>query len=95
MVKELLKDHQHKEYRRKKAEDHDRGQGGILQSCTADDIKAVVRYCWQGWKANESRNWKARAQESQLRTAIDFLFSHSMLLRGENRRGGLSGLHFY
>jgi hypothetical protein len=33
------------------------------------------------------KNRKLQAQESYLCTAVDFLFSHNMLLRGEDHRG--------
>ncbi|KAJ5085702.1 short-chain dehydrogenase [Penicillium argentinense] len=60
---------------------------GTLQDWySKDKIKDFVRYCWQGWRTKDLRHRKRQAQESYLRTAVDFLFSHNMLLLGESRR---------
>jgi hypothetical protein len=36
----------------------------------------AVRFCWQGWK---------QSTEPYLRTAVDFLLAHNILLRSESR----------
>jgi hypothetical protein len=44
----------------------------------------AVRFCWQGRK---------QSAESLLRTAVDFLLSHNILLRSEPRRRAVRLLH--
>jgi hypothetical protein len=74
------------ESKRKRAEYLDRTAGILQDGYSKDKIKEFVRYCWQGWRGKDTKSRKLEAQESYLRTAVDFLFSHNMLLRGESRR---------
>jgi hypothetical protein len=87
LVGAMLRNHRQDEARRKRSQYTDRGFNTLQDSYTEDDIKAIVRYCWAGWMKDAIKNRKPQAQESYLRTAVDFLFSHNMLLRGEDRRG--------
>jgi hypothetical protein len=65
----------------------DRGLHTLQDGYTKENIRAIVRYCWTGWREDKSKYRKPQAQESYLRTVVDFLLSHSMLLRGEDVRG--------
>ncbi|EAS32210.3 uncharacterized protein CIMG_13776 [Coccidioides immitis RS] len=81
-VRALLETHSRQEHERKKAEFVDRGAGTLLDGYHEKDIVRLVEYCWQGW----SESKKGQSVEPHLRTAVDFLMGHSMLLRGESRR---------
>ncbi|KAJ5142583.1 short-chain dehydrogenase [Penicillium bovifimosum] len=76
----------HKESERKREQYLDRAAGTLQDGYSRDKIKDFIRYCWQGWRSKDLKHRKPQAQESYLRTAVDFLFSHNMLLRGESRR---------
>jgi hypothetical protein len=87
LVRALLKAHNATEDARKRKEYVDRGLHTLQDGYTKENIRAIVRYCWTGWREDKSKYRKPQAQESYLRTAVDFLLSHSMLLRGEDVRG--------
>jgi hypothetical protein len=80
----------HKEGERKREQYLDRAAGTLQDGYSKDKIKDFVRYCWQGWRSKDLKHRKPQAQGSYLRTAVDFLFSHNMLL--ENRAGSSSFL---
>ncbi|KAJ5110851.1 short-chain dehydrogenase [Penicillium argentinense] len=85
-VSALMTGRLHKESERKREQYLDRAAGTLQDGYSKDKIKDFVRYCWQGWRTKDLKHRKPQAQESYLRTAVDFLFSHNMLLRGESRR---------
>jgi hypothetical protein len=85
-VSALMTGRLHKESERKREQYLNRAAGTLQDGYSKDKIKDFVRYCWQGWRAKDLKHRKPQAQESYLRTAVDFLFCHNMLLRGESRR---------
>lgn len=85
-VSALMAGRLHKESERKREQYLDRAAGTLQDGYSRDKIKDFVRYCWQGWRTKDLKHRKPQAQKSYLRTAVDFLFSHNMLLRGESRR---------
>lgn len=86
MVSALLHDRKREEIRRRRQLNLNRSAGILLDGNSTDKIADFVRFCWAGWQRTESQNRKPQAQESYLRTAVDFLLGHFMLLRGETRR---------
>uniref|UniRef100_A0A093XJK8 High-osmolarity-induced transcription protein 1 n=1 Tax=Talaromyces marneffei PM1 TaxID=1077442 RepID=A0A093XJK8_TALMA len=86
LIPKLLKSHKFCENQRKLSEYIDRGQNSLQDGYTQENIRALVRYCWTGWQQTDQKGRKPQAQESYLRTSVDFLLSHNMLLRGEDRR---------
>jgi hypothetical protein len=85
-VSALLEGRVRQENKRRRAEYLDGAAGTLQDGYSKDKIKEFVRYCWQGWKNKDTKFRKPEAQESYLRTAVDFLSSHNMLFRGESRR---------
>ncbi|KAJ5449533.1 short-chain dehydrogenase [Penicillium daleae] len=85
-VSALMTGRLHKESERKREKYLDRVAGTLQDGYSKDKIKDFVRYCWHGWRTIDLKHRKPQAQESYLRTAVDFLFSHNMLLRGESCR---------
>ena len=84
-VKSLLTNRLHEEFVRKKNEFTNRGSATLQDGYSAREFEAIVRGCWiivEGKSALISLTI-----EAYFRTALDFLLSHNMLLRGENRRG--------
>lgn len=86
MVSALLHDRKREEIRRRRQLNLNRSAGILLDGNSTDKIADFVRFCWAGWQRTESQNRKPQAQESYLRTTVDFLLGHFMLLRGETRR---------
>jgi Centromere DNA-binding protein complex CBF3 subunit, domain 2 len=85
-LKILLKTNQSKEASRKKNQFEDRALGTLLDGYNSDQMAKVVRFGWDGWQDPNTKRVIPATIESHLRTSVDFLFSHSMLLRGENIR---------
>ena len=83
-VKAVLSARAQREHVRRRKEFLDRAAGTLQDGYDETKMKEVVRYCWTGYK--ELKNLTPQSMESFLRTAVDFLLSHSMLLRGEARR---------
>jgi hypothetical protein len=86
LIPKLLKSHKFHENQWKLTDYIDRGQNSLQDGYTQEDIRAFVRYCWMGWQEIDQKYRKPQAQESYLRTSVDFLFGHNMLPRGEDRR---------
>lgn len=84
-VKAVLSARAQKEHVRRRTEFLDRAAGTLQDGYDEAKMKEIVRYCWTGHQ--ELKNPTPQSVESFLRTAVDFLLSHSMLLRGETRRG--------
>jgi len=80
-LKAVLRTHATQEHGRKRKQFDDRGAGTLQDGYNERAIVNVVRFCWAGWQ-----NQKKCSVEAHLRTAMDFLFAHNMLLRGESRR---------
>lgn len=80
----VLDDRTRNEHVRRKAEYVDRGANTLLDGYEQREMINVVRRCWT-WGQGQKRV-TASSIESALRTALDFLMGHMMLLRGENRR---------
>lgn len=85
-LKAVLDGRRRQESKRKREQYLDRAANTLQDGYDKDKLKAFVRFCWEGWRQTDGKNRKPQAQESYLRTAVDFLFSHNMLLRGEARR---------
>ncbi|KAH8430197.1 uncharacterized protein LDX57_013066 [Aspergillus melleus] len=84
--KVLLKSNLAREASRKKEEFEDRALGTLQDGYNTDQMADIVRFCWEGWEADDPKRLLPVTIESHLRTAVDFLFCHTMLLRGENIR---------
>jgi hypothetical protein len=85
-VSALITGRLHQESKRRRDQYLDRAAGTLQDGYSKEKVKDFVRFCWQGWRQKDIKFRKPQAQESYLRTAVDFLFSHNMLLRGESRR---------
>ena len=83
-LKALLNDRSVKEFVRRKAEFIDRGVSTLQDGYTMTDLANIVRRCWT--VADPPSTATSQTIEASFRTAVDFLLSHNMLLRGENRR---------
>lgn len=83
-LKALLKNRDRQETERKKKQFTDRGMGTLLDGYNETDMVNIVRACWT--KFSSQKHYSPASVEAWLRTAVDFLFSHNMLLRGESRR---------
>lgn len=87
----MLRTHAVGEHARKRTQFVDRSAGTSLDGYDHSKMVYILRCCWQNWKNQRSQKWLS--VQSYLRTAVDFLFSHDMLLRGEYRRTAeLAGL---
>ena len=84
-LKNLLRNHRTKEASRRREQYMDRGVGTLLDGYTIEELRKCVRYCWSSGHASKKRR-NTGTPESYLRTVVDLLFGHSMLLRGESRR---------
>lgn len=84
-LKILLRSNQQREAGRRKAQFEDRALGTLQDGYDVQHMIRVVRFCWEGWQDDQKRVLPGLV-ESHLRTAVDFLLSHTMLLRGENNR---------
>jgi Centromere DNA-binding protein complex CBF3 subunit, domain 2 len=62
----------------------DRGVRTMLDGYNEKDIVNIIRACWTEFSSQ--KHYTSTSVESWLHTAVDFLFSHNMLLRGESRR---------
>jgi hypothetical protein len=82
----LLASYARRENVRKRKQFIDRAAGTLQDGYNHDKMIDLVRFCWQGWMQTETKHRKPQAVESYLRTVVDFLLSHNMLLRGESRR---------
>jgi Centromere DNA-binding protein complex CBF3 subunit, domain 2/Transcriptional activator of glycolytic enzymes len=83
-LKALLKNKERQETVRKREQFVDRGVGTMLDGYNEKDMVNIVRACWTEFSSQ--KHYTSTSVESWLRTAVDFLFSHNMLLRGESRR---------
>jgi Centromere DNA-binding protein complex CBF3 subunit, domain 2 len=83
-LKALLKHKERQETVRRREQFVDRGIGTLLDGYNEKDIVNIVRACWT--TPLTQRSHSGASVEPWLRTAVDFLFSHNMLLRGESRR---------
>jgi hypothetical protein len=64
------------EHRRRRLEFADRAAGTLQDGYDEAKMVDAVRFCWQGRK---------QSTEPYLRTAVDFLLAHNVLLRSESR----------
>jgi hypothetical protein len=64
------------EHRRRRLEFADKATGTLQDGYDEAKMIDVVRFCWQGQK---------QSTEPYLRTAVDFLLAHNVLLRSESR----------
>jgi Centromere DNA-binding protein complex CBF3 subunit, domain 2/Transcriptional activator of glycolytic enzymes len=90
-LKIFLIDRRQREADRRRNEYVDRAVGTLSDGYTHDELVDFVRHGWEGWEGGSEPGRKRKrftlAQpESHLRTVVDFLLAHSMLLRGESRR---------
>ena len=83
-LKAVLKARRQKEFVRRKAEFQDRGRGTLQDGYNQRDMIKVIRACWTNF--TDAKSFSTVSVQSHLRTAVDFLVSHAMLLRGETRR---------
>lgn len=83
MLRNVLESRTRSEFVRKKAQYVDRGVDTLQDGYSVEEFKAIVRGCWTGVGIKSP----AATIEGYLRTALDFLMCHNMLLRGENCRG--------
>jgi hypothetical protein len=75
------------EAKRRRTEYADRGALTIQDGYNTDAFARVVRACWRfKTEAGIVRDCSSPSVLSGLRTAVDLLFAHNMLLRGETRR---------
>lgn len=82
----LLASYTRRENARKRQQFIDRAAGTMQDGYNHEKMIELVRFCWQGWRQAETKYRKPQAVESYLRTVVDFLLGHNMLLRGESRR---------
>lgn len=83
----LLASYARRETIRKRHQFTDRAAGTMQDGYNHEKMIELVQFCWQGWmQAADKKHRKPQAVESYLRTVVDFLLSHNMLLRGESRR---------
>jgi Centromere DNA-binding protein complex CBF3 subunit, domain 2/Transcriptional activator of glycolytic enzymes len=82
-LKGLLKDRERNEFVRRRNEYRDRGAGTLQDGYNEVHMERIVRACWTCF---QNRSNRVQTIPSYLRTAVDFLLSHAMLLRGETRR---------
>ena len=74
----LLKARMRGEHRRRRLEFADRAAGTLQDGYDEAKMTEAIRFCWQGKNQNKSA-------EPYLRTALDFLLAHNLLLRSESR----------
>jgi hypothetical protein len=79
----LLRARARTEHRRRRLEFTDRAAGTLQDGYTEAKMLDAVRFCWEGSRQGKQR-WGSSA-EPYLRTAVDFLLAHNMLLRSEAR----------
>ncbi|EED18993.1 hypothetical protein TSTA_127010 [Talaromyces stipitatus ATCC 10500] len=58
----------------------------VVQTLGLPSVKAYTSAIVDLWRFQQSLGRKLQAQEAYLRTTVDFLFGHNMLLRGEDWR---------
>ena len=85
-LKGVIRTHQRGEHARKRSQYVDRGAGSIQDGYGEKEMLDIVRQCWVGWEKQKKTGQIQFTVESYLRTAVDFLLGHNMLLRGEARR---------
>lgn len=83
-IKALTKARATKEAVRKRTEFVDRGAGTLMDNYSLTHIADIVRVCWSPW--SKGSYGTSQTVQAYLRTMVDFLFGHFMLLRGESRR---------
>jgi Centromere DNA-binding protein complex CBF3 subunit, domain 2 len=83
-LKALLKNKERQETVRKREQFVDRGVRTMLDGYNERDMVNIVRACWTEFSSQKQSS--PALIEAWLRTAVDFLFSHNILLRGESRR---------
>jgi hypothetical protein len=87
----LLKAHTRNEHRRRRLEFADRAAGTIQDGYDEEKMMQAVRICWQEAEQGQGQGYgrggtrKKQSIEAYLRTAVDFLLSHNLLLRSESR----------
>jgi hypothetical protein len=72
----LLKARSHGEHKRRRLEFADRAAGTLQNGYDEAKMIEAIRFCWQGQK---------QSTEPYLRTLVDFLLAHNILLRSESR----------
>jgi hypothetical protein len=72
----LLRARERGEHKRRRLEFADRAAGTLQDGYDEAKMLEAVRFCWQG---------RSRSAEPHLRTAVDFLLAHNLLLRSESR----------
>lgn len=87
LVKALLDSRERGEAKRRRAEYQDRGALTLQDGYNAETFSRVVRGCWLSTtRSGIIQQDSAPSTLSGLRTAVDLLFGHNILLRGETRR---------
>ena len=72
----LLRARQRSEHQRRRLEFADRAAGTLQDGYDEAKMLDAVRFCWRG---------RPKSAEPRLRTAVDFLLAHNLLLRSESR----------
>ena len=86
LVKAVLKNRQYTEAARRRTEYVDRGALTIQDGYSPETFSRVVRACWQSAPAGIVKASVSTSTFAGLRTAVDLLFAHNMLLRSESQR---------
>ena len=72
------------ESKRRKQQYVDRGANTLMDTYDDDSIRKLVQAGWKGWESQPKANHASI--NSFLRTGLDFILAHNMILRGEVRR---------
>jgi Centromere DNA-binding protein complex CBF3 subunit, domain 2 len=90
LLKGMLKKRRMDEAERKKSQYLDRGIGTLLDGYSRQELVKCVRSCWAPGpmekKLERKRRLTAQGYSAWLRTAIDLLATHNMVVRGEQTR---------
>ncbi|EDN11037.1 predicted protein [Histoplasma mississippiense (nom. inval.)] len=81
LVSAVLRTHETKESVRKRAQYVDRGANTLQDGYNEKMMIHLMKFCWTGWYKNDQTSVM-----SHLRTGLNFLMNHNMLLRGETSR---------
>ncbi|EDN05524.1 predicted protein [Histoplasma mississippiense (nom. inval.)] len=81
LVSAVLRTHETKESVRKRAQYVDRGANTLQDGYNEKLMIHLMKFCWTGWYKNDQTS-----VISHLRTGLNFLMNHNMLLRGETSR---------
>ena len=79
----LLRARQRAEHKRRRLEFTDRAAGTLQDGYTEAKMIDAIRFCWGGYRQRKQQS--KQSTEPYLRTAVDFLLAHNMLLRSEAR----------